>query len=203
MNISKKALTATALALAALGAQAATNLVANGSFEADTQAAGTWNFYANLTDWTGVNNIELRNNVAGTAQNGVNFVELDTDRNNSMKQSIAASSGDYLLSFWYSARPGVGAGSNGLSYSFGALAGNVLTATSGGAANVWQHYVGKVHLTGATDLNFGAIQTSDALGGSLDNVSVSAVPEPEAFAMLMAGLALVGTVLRRRKANQA
>lgn len=33
--------------------------------------------------------------------------------------------------------------------------------------------------------------------------SVSAVPEPGTYAMMLAGLALVGTIARRRKANQA
>jgi hypothetical protein len=201
MKASMKSLAAMALALSAIAAHAVPNLVANGSFEADAQAAGTWNIYSSLTSWTGINNIELRNNVAGTAQNGVNFVELDTTSNNAMKQTIAAGAGDYDLSFWYSARPGVAAGSNGLSYSFGSLSGNVLTATAGAAANVWQHYVGRVHLNGATDLTFAAIERSDSLGGSLDNVSVTAVPEPETYALMLAGLGLIGAVIRRRKAN--
>jgi hypothetical protein len=201
MQTSKKSLAAMALALSAIAAQATPNLVANGSFEANAQAAGTWNIYSSLTNWTGVNNIELRNNVSGTAQDGVNFVELDTTSNNAMKQTITASAGDYDLSFWYSARPGVAAGSNGLSYSFGSLSGNVLTATAGAAVNVWQHYVGRVHLNGATDLTFAAIERSDSLGGSLDNVSVTAVPEPETYALMLAGLGLIGAVVRRRKAN--
>jgi hypothetical protein len=201
MHTSKNSLFAMALALSALAAHSAPNLVGNGSFEADVQAAGSWNIYSSLTSWTGVQNIELRNNDYGTAQNGVNFVELDTTSNNAMKQTIIASAGEYDLSFWYSARPGVAAGSNGLSYSFGSLTGDVLTATAGTAVNVWQHYVGRVHLDGATDLTFAAIQTSDSLGGSLDNVSVTAVPEPETYALMLAGLGLIGAVLRRRKAG--
>ena len=35
------------------------------------------------------------------------------------------------------------------------------------------------------------------------NYSVTAVPEPEAFAMLLAGLGLVGTIARRRKMSAA
>jgi len=44
---------------------------------------------------------------------------------------------------------------------------------------------------------------SDSLGGSLDNVSVTAVPEPESYAMMLAGLALMGTIARRRKSKSA
>ena len=54
------------LALAALPQSAnANNLVVNGSFEADSQAASTWSIYPNLTGWTGgAAGIELRHNVA-------------------------------------------------------------------------------------------------------------------------------------------
>jgi hypothetical protein len=40
----------------------------------------------------------------------------------------------------------------------------------------------------------------DLRGALLDNVSVSAVPEPETYAMLLAGLAGLGGIARRRKA---
>jgi len=191
-----KLLAAAALAVAASGAQA--NLVNNGSFEADSQANGTWAIYSNLTGWTGIPNIELRNNVAGTAQDGVNFVELDSNGNSGMSQSITGT-GLYELSFWYSARPNVAAGSNGLDFSFGSLSDNVLYGVAGGAVNNWQHYTALVTLSGPTTLTFSAAQTSDSLGGSLDNISVTAVPEPETYAMLLAGLGLMGTIARRRK----
>ncbi|MBK9348103.1 MAG: FxDxF family PEP-CTERM protein [Burkholderiales bacterium] len=200
MTISK-VVTAAALALAAMGAQA--ELVVNGSFEADAQANGTWSTHSNLTGWTGMTNIELRNNVAGQAQDGVNFVELDTTRNMSMKQTITGN-GLYQLSFWYSAREGRAAGDNGLDFSFGSLSGSVLQTTAGAASgHVWQHYTGLVTLTGATDLVFSAVGASTSYGGSLDNVSVTAVPEPETYAMLLAGLGVMGAVARRRKAQQA
>lgn len=44
---------------------------------------------------------------------------------------------------------------------------------------------------------------SDNIGIVLDNVSVTAVPEPETYAMLLAGLGLIGTIARRRKSKQA
>lgn len=192
----KKLLAAAALAIAASGAQA--NLVTNGSFEADLQGAGSWHIYPSLTGWTGIPNIELRNNVAGTAQDGVNFVELDGNFNSAMSQNISGN-GLYELSFWYSARPHVAAGSNGLEFSFGSLSGSVLLGVAGGAVNHWQHYTGQVYLSGPTLLKFTAVGRSDSYGGSLDNISVTAVPEPETYAMLLAGLGLMGTIARRRK----
>jgi hypothetical protein len=35
--------------------------------------------------------------------------------------------------------------------------------------------------------------------GKIDNLTVAAVPEPESYAMLLAGLGLVGAIARRRK----
>jgi len=41
--------------------------------------------------------------------------------------------------------------------------------------------------------------SNDNIGALLDNVSISAVPEPETYAMLLAGLGLLGFMARRRK----
>ena len=199
-----KLLAAAALAVAASGVQAQ-NLVNNGSFEADSQT--NWTIYSNLTGWTGgTNGIELRNNVAGAAQDGANFVELDTTKNSSMTQSVTiANDGLYELSFYYSARPNTLAGTNGLDFSFGTLSGSVLNGVgNSGSGNTWQHYTGQVFLTAGTKiLTFGASETSDSYGGSLDNISVTAVPEPEAYAMLLAGLGMMGFIANRRRQRQS
>lgn len=187
-----------ALTLVAVGAQAQ-SIVTNGSFEANSQANGTWAIYNNLTGWTGDDNIELRNNVAGRAQDGVNYVELDTTANQSMMQTVVGT-GLYELSFWYSARQGRAAGDSGLSFSFGSLSGSVLENVAGASSgNSWMQYTGLVNLTGETTLNFSAIGRSSSYGGSLDNVSVTAVPEPGTYALMLAGLGAVAFMARRRR----
>ena len=58
--------------------------------------------------------------------------------------------------------------------------------------------------SGLVSLVIGVVDIGDYLGTSelrIDNVSVSAVPEPETYAMLLAGLGLVGAFTRRRKAQ--
>jgi PEP-CTERM motif len=48
-------------------------------------------------------------------------------------------------------------------------------------------------------LGFQGIAGQDYIG--LDNISVTAVPEPSSLAMLFAGLAAVGSVVARRRIN--
>lgn len=194
---------ALALLIAAPFAASAADLVQNGSFEANVQSAGTWNIYSNLAGWSGAPNIELRNDVAGTAFDGVNFVELDTYRNSAMTQMLTGTAGQYVLSFWYSARPDVAAGSNGLSVALdGGAPLNVLETTAGGSVNNWQHYSALVNFDGNAALTFSAIGRSDSVGGSLDKVSftTSPVPEPETYALMLAGLGALGLVARSSKA---
>lgn len=55
--------------------------------------------------------------------------------------------------------------------------------------------------SGNVSLVLGAVDVGDYNGTSelrVDNISVSAVPEPESYAMLLAGLALMGGIARRR-----
>jgi hypothetical protein len=61
-------------------------------------------------------------------------------------------------------------------------------------------------------LAFSAKGASDSFGGSLDNVSlvsfeaspnVTPVPEPESYAMLIAGLGLMVAIARRRSQHKA
>jgi hypothetical protein len=41
------------------------------------------------------------------------------------------------------------------------------------------------------------------IGALLDNVAVTSVPEPESYAMFMAGLGVMGFIARRRKKSQS
>ncbi len=212
-------LIAASMLAAATGAQAQ-NLVTNGSFESITtanlpgQTPGTWAVYTSIVGWTGVPNIEVRDNRAGVAQDGGNFVELDThptvgapgpNTNSRMYQDILGT-GSVNLSFYYSARPNTGV-TNNLGFSFGSFTNSSLLAGTANQTNShsWIQYTlnnFQLDADGSTRLSFFALGKPDTYGGSLDNVvvsSVSAVPEPETFALLLAGLGLIGAAVRRQK----
>ncbi|MYM95726.1 FxDxF family PEP-CTERM protein [Duganella vulcania] len=176
-------------------------LLINGSFEANHQSANTWANYANLTGWTGgEHGIELRNHVDGVAAQGVNFVELDTNKNSSMFQSVQTVLGQhYTLTFQFENRPGVALSSQGLSVDWG---GAEIAHVNNSLNGAWETRSYSLIGDGsAMKLKFIATGTSDSYGTSLDNVSLTtAVPEPETYAMMLAGLGLVGVVARRRKA---
>lgn len=194
---------ASALFATPMIALAAVDLVTNGSFEVDSQASGTWNIYNSLTGWTGSPNIELRNNVAGTAYEGGNFIELDTYSNSSLSQLLIGTPSLYQLSFWYSARPGTGA-TNDLTFTVdGSAPVTVLNGVSNaGSDHNWLNYSTIVNFDGNGLLTFNGSGISDSYGGSLDMVSfTSPIPESETYVMLLIGLGLLGFAARRKKQN--
>ena len=213
------------------------NLIQNGSFESPAIAYNTWTVVpgknyldANNTkkatkymaDWDTdlTSGVEVRNHVAGVAQDGNNFIELDThygkfncatfdnngigtSTNSWISQSVDTDRGHtYHLSYYYSPREGVESASNDINvYWNGDLLKNNTGSGSGVSGNVWQHWEFDVTGTGGWDtLKFAAGGTAQTYGGSLDNVSlVAAVPEPETYALMMAGLGAVAFMARRRK----
>lgn len=202
-------LAATALATpfaAPLNAVAGPSLLVNGSFEADVIANNTWQVQASWTGWQGEPNIELRHQNFGLAQDGLQFVELDTFGNSGMHQDVATAAGEhYTLSWWYSPRPTVAAPSNPIEVYWN----DQLLITNGGSgvgvgAHQWQLFTFDVIGSGGLDrVRFVATGTSDSIGGSLDNVALigapAAVPEPAAPALVLAALTALGVASRNRR----
>jgi len=189
--------------LFAVSANAA-NLIINGSFEDPDIATGTWSVHNAITGWstTGAG-VEIRDNVAGTAYDGQQFAELDSDyatnTNSSISQNVMTTIGQsYLLSFAYSPRINQPANTNGIDVYWNNALLDSVTAI-GGSTHNWTVFEYIVSGTGSDILKFAATGLDDSLGGSLDAVSVSAVPIPAA-AFLFAP-ALLGFLGLRRKAT--
>lgn len=199
------------LAAVAHGAQAA-SLLLNGSFESTPQASGSWAVYASIPGWTTTAGagIEVRNNVAGTAQDGKNFVELDShpgpNSNSWMAQTFNSPGAMLEVSYWYAARSGTGPATNGIEvWLNGANVGGLFSpGDSGlGTSNTnWTLYTATLTgFAGSNTLEFRAVGKADTLGGSLDNVSVEAVPLPGTLGLLGLGLAGLGMTRRRRNGS--
>ncbi len=201
------------------GAAAHANLLANGSFESGAfvnQGNDTMSLAAGstvITGWTVVTDtvawIGPTNPFGLSAHDGSFFLDLTNYQTGApfagMSQAIATIPGAvYALSFdlgssTFWGRPdSITASAAGTSMSFVAP----LTGTN----NDWQHETMNFTAVGATTTVTLQGATGIAYIG-LDNASVDlvslpvgAVPEPETWAMLLAGLGLLRSVARRRLA---
>jgi len=210
MNKINAIVLAAALVAGATQASAA-NLVVNGGFEAQTVQSGvgfdTFNSVSQgLTGWTiGLRNVDLVSSSFWTPAGGHNSLDLNGTGKSSISQILSTVVGQvYTLSFDLAGNPFGGSAVKSLSVNFGpaGLYDFNITGHSGGNMG-WTHYTTQFAAVSTyTTLSFASLVPGNA-GPALDNISVSAVPEPETYAMLLAGLGLMGTMARRRKQTKS
>jgi len=199
----KKLLAAVLFFAAGAASAGPINLITNGSFEKNGVKAQSWTIKSALDGWNvGPLGVEVRNNVAGTAQDGSNFLELDSTGNSWISQTVdTIAGGKYNLSFYYAPRENTAAKTNGIDVLWNGNLLKHLEEDNFASKTNWF----KIDLTAfavgsLSTLSFRASGISDSIGGSLDNVSLtSAVPEPATIASMLLGLGMMGFTLRRRK----
>ncbi|MDY7573164.1 choice-of-anchor C family PEP-CTERM protein [Actimicrobium sp. CCI2.3] len=201
MKLSQLIQAGTFAAVAAFGsAHAAPNLISNGDFEAftgspftgfTTLGAGA----STLTGWTiGGTSVDVINNNQYGAISGNSIDMLGTPGPGSLSQTFATTAGGfYSLSFDLSQNsnqaPTMTVAVNGVQQ------GPVFSGTFPTYTSFTQQFQA---LTTSTTLSF--TSAASGYGGAvLDNVSVSAVPEPSTYALMLGGLGLMGFMARRRK----
>jgi hypothetical protein len=156
-------------------ANAEINLIINGSFEDPRVGATSAKAFSSIPGWDSTLGIEIRDNGAGRAYDGTQFVELDVNSNSSMVQGITTTSGAiYELSFWYSPRPQTSGDTNDIKVFWNdSQLGQTLAGSNSDYVHHWARYTFNVRGTGGVDrLRFAADGISDGLGGSLDAVSL-------------------------------
>jgi choice-of-anchor C domain-containing protein len=201
-----RSLLAAAAAVVLLPSTANAAAFVNGSFESGTTAnpfttvAGGNS--TTITGWTVTgNSVDYIGNY-WTAQNLSRSIDLNGGAQGGIQQTFDTVAGIlYNVSFWLAGNPDgapitktvlVGAtGAANASYTF--------NSTGFDKVNMgWQNYTYSFLATGSsTTLSF-ASQDAGAFGAVLDNVSVTAMPEPAVWATMLLGFGLVGGLMRRR-----
>ena len=196
MTKSLKIAAISAVALASAPAAAVTNFQTN--FDTVAVNPGAYVILQSAEGWNAASGdgIEIQNHAAGDPFSESNLVELDSNDNSSMSRMIDA--GHYTLSFYYSARPGVAAASNGIDVLVNGNSIFNITGDGGGSTN-WLPQAINFSVSKGSTLTFAAIGTSDSLGGYLDNIGLAGVPEPASWAMMIGGFGFAGVAMRRRR----
>jgi len=196
-------------ALAAISGTAHANLLSNGSFEdlgGGSLSPGAWGLFDSIPSWTSdpqYRDIEVQAGTIIPAQDGLNYIELESDPGNSSYSVVSqtftvTSAGDYLLSFFYAPRTDQ-EGDNLVNAS---IDGNLLASPSGTRPpQGWTLMTALITLgVGSHVLSFDAFGSFDnTLGGFVDNVDISAVPLPPGLILLGTGVAGIGYMGRRRR----
>ncbi|WP_250657108.1 PEP-CTERM sorting domain-containing protein [Alkalimarinus coralli] len=196
-----------------LASSANASLITNGGFESDVGLSGTqWGVFNTIDGWYTSDGagIEIQRNTVTSAQEGNQYVELDSHHagsNSSMSQDLVGLSVGqvYKLDFWYKARTG-STNDNGINVSWGAspdLSPFTYAFNVDGVAPMdWTLVTGFLTATAADmTLTFSATGKENTLGGFIDNISLASysVPEPGSLALLALGLAGFGVSRGRKK----
>jgi choice-of-anchor C domain-containing protein len=185
--------------------QAAPELITNGGFEYPGTFSGSYSTYDFLsspnaiTGWTiGYGSVDLINAYWQHA-GGTYSLDLSGDGTGVIFQTIATTIGQqYRLSFDLAGNPDDAGVKTAVLNVTAGLVPQVFTFDSTGQSTTSMGWVGKsldfVATKSDTTIMF-VSGNNNPYGPALDNVSVTAVPEPETYAMLISGL-------RRRRAKQ-
>jgi len=199
-----KTIVAVLFAAGATAAQANPNLITNGGFESSsfngqyiTYSAGS----SALTGWSiGGDSVDLINTYWNPAA-GSYSLDLSGSSSGFISQSFATVVGQlYRVSFDMAGNPDDSNKIKSLMVSLSGTPFYSFDATGMNHTNMGWTTKGFDFIAAGSfsTLAFSSMNAS-AYGPALDNISVIAVPEPEAYAMFLAGLGLIGFMASRRR----
>ena len=140
----------------------------------------------------------------GAAQDGVMVVDLAWASGGSIAQQLATSVGQqYQVSFWMGNSNYVGrAGASQIDVSVDGYNGSFNIGAATQTAIAWQPMSFLFTATTATPtLTFSNSQDQLQVFAFMDNVTVTAVPEPSAYVLALVGLGMLGFMARRRQGS--
>lgn len=170
------------LAIASTFAVSNTNLVENGSFEADeiSERSGTWQLYNELSNWSSSESVyfEVQTNLLKemTAQDGDQYLELNSTKNYRISQKITTTPGKtYEFSLYYSARVNGAQGTNNIEVYWNGRLLEALNSSQKG----WTKYTYTIEATGTkSEIAIAGAGAANGYGGLVDNISVIEVTNP-------------------------
>ncbi|SHO45280.1 PEP-CTERM sorting domain-containing protein [Desulfopila aestuarii] len=205
---------------------ASANLITNGSFESPEigedesenahiiySGGNSWTVFSYINGWSSIalesnGGIEIQENgtVSGVfAQDGDQYVELDSHPapgDARMQQKVNLDIGTYVLDFYYRSRTSNHYGTNGISWGYE----DITTSTSFDLGSVnyksdWTLFSSTFSIASAGDYNiwFESSFDSNTVGGFIDNVSLTPIPEPATLLLFGAGISGIATFFRRKK----
>jgi len=151
---------------------------------------------------------------------GVSLGGLDVDpvlqqayEGSALVRQFSVGAGERLSFSWLLSTRDTPATGLGLDYAFVVINGQRFNLAGAGNATLpggglytastgWQSFNYVFNQAGMANVAFGVADVGDfdnTTQLSLDNVSIAAVPEPENYALFLAGLGLIGVVARRRR----
>jgi len=215
MKITRRFVAVAAALIAACAAgSASAQIVQNGGFESPAVAPAPFETSPPqpIADWTvTAGSVDLIDGY-WQAHSGSQSIDLNGNEPGTLTQTISLDTGQlYLLTFWVSGNPD---GPPALkTFDFSVTNTTSLTPANGNflvvsppqsRANMnWQERDWLFLANSGTHTLVFQSTTPGPYGPALDDVGVTLVPEPETYAMLLAGMGLIGFIARRRRSYRS
>ncbi|HEY2052117.1 MAG TPA: PEPxxWA-CTERM sorting domain-containing protein [Caulobacteraceae bacterium] len=197
------------LALAVGSAHAATNLVADGDFTSPSGGGAFHPYFAGSSfgPWNVVSgSVDLVGGYWQAPTPGAGSVDVNGNADGSFDQSIATGAGTYTLTFDLSGNPVGRPMTKSLEVSVGSVT-KTFTYTIGANSRTNMMYTPEsltFTTTGPTTLTFTSLdQQRSPFGPVVGDVSITAVPEPASWALMLLGVGAMGGALRSRRSRVA